>query len=161
MRVAEGRTWVLLETQEVAMMGIALILLGLLAAGVVVDFAVENDLAGAPERSFALFGGSFTFNETQIVLGAAVLGALAVLFVVLGVGLSRGSWGRRRELRHRMSELERENTDLRTRRQPVTVVETASDRDVRVDLATDTEEERRRAALAEREAAEQERATPQ
>jgi hypothetical protein len=115
------------------MMGIALILLGLLSAGVVVDFAVENDLAGAPERTFSLFGGSFTFNETQIVLGAAVLGALAVLLVIWGFGLSRGSWGRRRELRHRVSELERENNDLRSR--PVTTVpttDTATRDDVRV-----------------------------
>jgi uncharacterized integral membrane protein len=96
-------------------MGIALILLGLLAAGVVVDFAVENDLAGAPERTFSLFGGSFTFNETQVVLGAAVLGALAVLFVVLGIGMSRGSLGRRRALKHRVTDLERENTELRSR----------------------------------------------
>jgi hypothetical protein len=135
-------------------MGIALILLGLLAAGVVVDFAVENDLAGAPERTFALFGGSFTFNETQIVLGAALLGALAVLLVVLGVGMSRGSLGRRRALKHRVSELERENTDLRTRRQSVTVVEADSTRVP--DRVVETEAERQREA--EREAAEREHA---
>jgi hypothetical protein len=131
------------------MMGIALILLGLLAAGVVVDFAVENDLAGATERSFSLFGGSFTYNETQVVLGAAVLGALAVLLVVLGIGMSRGSFGRRRALKHRVSELERENTDLRTRRQSVTVVEADSTRQV-PDRVVETE--------AEREAAEREHA---
>jgi hypothetical protein len=129
------------------MMGIALILLGLVAAGVVVDFAVENDLAGAPERTFSLFGGSFTFNETQIVLAAAVLGALAVLMVVWGIGVSRGSWGRRRALRHRVSELERENTDLKTRRPSVTVVEPEratvvepGARDVRADSVTDESE---------------------
>ena len=139
-------------------MGIALILLGLLAAGVVVDFAVENDLAGAPERTFSLFGGSFTFNETQVVLGAAVLGALAVLFVVLGVGMSRGSLGRRRALKHRVSELERENTDLRTRRPSVTVVGTDDDRAVSADRVDVTEAERQREAIAEREAAEREHA---
>ncbi|MGH2672883.1 MAG: hypothetical protein ACRDHC_07895, partial [Actinomycetota bacterium] len=126
-------------------MGIALILLGLLAAGVVVDFAVENDLAGAPERTFSLFGGSFTYNETQVVLGAAVLGALAVLFVVLGIGMSRGSLGRRRALKHRVSDLERENTELRSRRQAVTVVQTD---DVPADRVTQTEAERQRKALA-------------
>ena len=145
-------------------MGIALILLGLLAAGVVVDFAVENDLAGAPERTFSLFGGSFTYNETQVVLAAAVLGALAVLFVVLGIGMSRGSMGRRRALRHRVSELERENTDLRTRKPAVTVVETDRAREVPADRVDVTEAERRR-ALAEREdterqAAEREHAPP-
>jgi uncharacterized integral membrane protein len=136
-------------------MGIALILLGLLAAGVVVDFAIENDLAGAPERAFSLFGGSFTFNETQVVLGAAVLGALAVLFVVLGIGMSRGSVGRRRALKHRVSDLERENTELRSRRQAVTVVKTD---DVPADRVTETEAEREREAITEREAAEREHA---
>ena len=138
-------------------MGIALILLGLLAAGVVVDFAVENDLAGAPERSFSLFGGSFTFNETQVVLGAAVLGALAVLFLVLGIGMSRGSLGRRRALRHRVSELERENTDLRSRKQSVAVVDADSTPKVpadRIDATTEPERQRE----AEREAAEREHA---
>lgn len=136
-------------------MGIALILLGLLAAGVVVDFAVENDLAGAPERAFSLFGGSFTYNETQVVMGAAVLGALAVLFVVLGIGMSRGSVGRRRALKHRVSDLERENTELRSRRPAVTVVETD---DVSADRVTVTEAERQREALAQREADEREHA---
>lgn len=135
-------------------MGIALILLGLLAAGVVVDFAIENDLAGAPERTFSLFGGSFTYNETQVVLGAAVLGALAVLFVVLGIGMSRGSVGRRRALKHRMSDLERENNELRSRRPAVTVVTD----DVPADRVTETEVERQREALAQREAAEREAA---
>src|SRR5688500_13072689 len=139
-------------------MGIALILLGLLAAGVVVDFAVENDLAGAPERTFSLFGGSFTFNETQVVLGAAVLGALAVLFFVLGVGMSRGSLGRRRALRHRVSELERENTDLGTMRPAGTVVGTDDTRAVHADRGDVAEAERQRAAIAEREPAEREAA---
>jgi uncharacterized integral membrane protein len=136
-------------------MGIALILLGFLAAGVVVDFAVENDLAGAPERTFSLFGGSFTFNETQVVLGAAVLGALAVLFVVLGVGMSRGSLGRRRALKHRVSDLERENDSLRSRRADVVTTDTRTGDVVRVE--GETVEERRMTA-AEREAAEREHA---
>jgi uncharacterized integral membrane protein len=136
-------------------MGIALILLGLLAAGVVVDFAIENDLAGAPERTFSLFGGSFTYNETQVVLGAAVLGALAVLFVVLGIGMSRGSLGRRRALKHRVSDLERENTELRSRRPAVTVVKTD---DEPADRVTVTEAERQSKSLAEREADEREHA---
>lgn len=134
-----------------------MILLGLLAAGVVVDFAVENDLAGAAERTFSLFGGSFTFNETQVVLGAALLGALAVLFVVLGIGMSRGSRGRRRALRHRVSELERENTDLKTKKPAVTVVETDRVPEVPADRVDVTEAERQR-ALVEREAAEREAA---
>lgn len=140
------------------MVGIALILLGLLAAGVVVDFAIENDLAGAPERTFSLFGGSFTFNETQVVLGAAVLGALAVLLVVLGIGLSRGSLGRRRALKHRLSELERQNTELRSRPQTVTVLESEGTPAAHADHEAETEEERQRKAAAEREAADREHA---
>ena len=38
-------------------MGIALILLGLVAAGLVVDFAVENWSAGTADLTFELFGG--------------------------------------------------------------------------------------------------------
>ena len=136
-------------------MGIALILLGLLAAGVVVDFAVENDLAGAPERTFSLFGGSFTFNETQVVLGAAMLGALAVLFVVLGIGMSRGSLGRRRALKHRVTDLERENDALRSKRTDVVTTDTRTGDVVRVEGET---LEERRMTIAEREAAAREAA---
>jgi uncharacterized integral membrane protein len=136
-------------------MGIALILLGFLAAGVVVDFAVENDLAGAPERTFSLFGGSFTFNETQVVLGAAVLGALAVLFVVLGIGMSRGSLGRRRALKHRVTDLERENDALRSKRTDVVTTDTRTGDVVRVEGET---LEERRMTIAEREAAAREAA---
>jgi len=132
-----------------------LILLGLLAAGVVVDFAVENDLAGAPERTFSLFGGSFTFNETQVVLGAAVLGALAVLFVVLGIGMSRGSLGRRRALKHRVTDLERENDALRSKRTDVVTTDTGTGDVVRVEGET---VEERRMTIAETEAAEREAA---
>lgn len=104
-------------------MGIALILIGLLAAGVVVDFVIENDLAGAPDQSFALFGGSFTLNQMEVVVGAAVLGAFAVMFLVLGFALFRESWGRRRATRRHMTELERENAELRSKPRVVTVPE--------------------------------------
>lgn len=108
-------------------MGIALILIGLLAAGVVVDFVIENDLAGAPDQSFALFGGSFTLNQMEVVVGAAVLGAFAVLFLVLGFALFRESWGRRRATRRRVMELERENAELRSKPDVVTVPEMRPD----------------------------------
>lgn len=96
-------------------MGVVLIVLGLAAAGVVADFLVENDLATAAQESFALFGGSFELSRPRLVLAASVLGAAAVLFVVLGLGVARGSWGRRRSLKQRMAELERENTSLRSK----------------------------------------------
>jgi uncharacterized integral membrane protein len=97
-------------------MGIALILLGLAAAGLVVDFAIENWSAAANEVTFSLFGGSFTATQVEVAIGAAVLGAIAIALFVLGVGILRGSRGRRRSARRRMSELERENAALRDRR---------------------------------------------
>jgi uncharacterized integral membrane protein len=97
-------------------MGIALILLGLAAAGLVVDFAVENWSDAANDVTFSLFGGSFTATQVEVVIGAAVLGAIAIALCVLGAGLLRGSHGRRRSTRRRMSELERENAALRERR---------------------------------------------
>lgn len=95
-------------------MGVALILLGLVAAGVVVDLVVENDLAAGP-TGVSLLGGTFTFSESKLVVGAAILGALSVLLVVLGIGFLRGSWGRRRALKSRIAELTAENAALRSR----------------------------------------------
>lgn len=96
-------------------MGIVLILLGLAAAGLVVDFAIENWSDAANEVTFSLFGGSFTATQVEVAIGAAVLGALAIALCVLGAGLLRGSHGRRRSTRRRISELERENAALRDR----------------------------------------------
>jgi uncharacterized integral membrane protein len=93
-------------------MGIALILLGLLAAGIVVDFAVENWSEGTGDLTFALFGGSFTLTQIQVVIGAAVLGAVAVLLCMLGARLLRVSRGRHRTARGKLADLEREVADL-------------------------------------------------
>jgi hypothetical protein len=71
-------------------MGLVFVLIGLLITGVIVDFAIENELVGSPERTFELFGGTFTLGETQLVLAAAVIGALAVAFVFLGLAMARG-----------------------------------------------------------------------
>ena len=68
-------------------MGIALILLGLVAAGLVVDFAVENWSAAADDVTFSLFGSSFTATQVEVAIGAAVLGAIAIALCVLGAGL--------------------------------------------------------------------------
>lgn len=97
-------------------MGIALILLGLAAAGLVVDFAVENWSAATNDVSFSLFGGSFSATQVEVAVGAAVLGAVAIALCVLGAGLLRGSRGRRRTTKRRISELERENAELREHR---------------------------------------------
>ena len=96
-------------------MGILLILIGLVAGGVVADFLVENDLATAPDQTVALFGGSFRLSTPEVVLGGAVLGALSVLLVIVGVGFLRGSWGRRRALKRRLAMLEQENASHRAR----------------------------------------------
>ena len=96
-------------------MGLLLILLGLAAAGLVADFVVENDLTTAPSQTVSLLGGSFSLSLPELVLGAAVLGALAVLLVMLGLGLLRGSWGRRRALKKQIADLRLENTDLRSK----------------------------------------------
>jgi hypothetical protein len=92
---------------------VLLVLLGLAAAGVVVDFLIENDLATAPHQTVALLGGSFRLSTPELVLGAAVLGILSILLVVLGIGLFRGSWGRRRALKRQIAALEQENGALR------------------------------------------------
>lgn len=94
-------------------MGLVFVLIGLLITGVIVDFAIENEVVGSPERTFELFGGTFTLGETQLVLAAAVIGALAIAFVFLGFAMARGSHDRRRTLRRRVRTLERENQDLR------------------------------------------------
>jgi hypothetical protein len=96
-------------------MGIALILLGLVAAGLVVDFAVENWSAAANDVTFSLFGGSFTATQVEMAIAAAVLGAVAIALCVLGAGLLRGSRGRRQTVKRRISDLERENAELRDR----------------------------------------------
>jgi uncharacterized integral membrane protein len=105
-------------------MGIALILLGLLAAGIVVDFAVENWSEGTADLTFVLFGGSFTLTQIQVVIGAAVLGAVAVVLCMLGARLLRVSRGRHRTERRRVADLERENTALKERRVEIVDEET-------------------------------------
>ena len=95
-------------------MGMLLILLGLAAAGLVADFVVENDLTTAPSQIVSLLGGTFNLSLPELVLGAAVLGALAVFLVMFGLGLLRGSWGRRRALKKQIADLRLENTDLRS-----------------------------------------------
>ena len=96
-------------------MGLLFILLGLGAAGLVADFVVENDLTTAPSQPVSLLGGSFSLSQPELVLAAALLGALAVVLVMLGLGLLRGSWGRRRALKRQVSDLQLENTDLRSK----------------------------------------------
>lgn len=99
-------------------MWILLILLGLVTAGIVGDFVVENHLTTAPDQAFLLFGRSFELSRPKLALATAILGALAILFLGLGVGRLRGRRGRRRGLK----ALEQENTELRAKLHLVTAV---------------------------------------
>lgn len=103
-------------------MGIAFVLLGLLGSVLVADFVIEN-WTDASERSFSVFGGSFVLSDTQVVLAAAAIGAVSLLLVLMGFSLLRGSRGRRRATRDRISELERENAELRARQRAIAIHE--------------------------------------
>ena len=116
-------------------MGLLLILLGLGAAGLVADFVVENDLTAAPSQAVDLLGGSFSLSQPELVLAAALLGALAVILVMLGLGLLRGSWGRRRALKRQISDLQLENTDLRSKVHLGTALDTGASQERRADGA--------------------------
>jgi hypothetical protein len=116
--------------------GVLLIVLGLVSAGLLVDFLVENHLGSAPTESFALLGTTFRLSRPELVLVAAVLGALAVTLVLLGVGLLRGSWGRRRALKRRVTDLEKENTDLLSQQRLAAEVQPTRDAEASVEPAT-------------------------
>jgi hypothetical protein len=95
--------------------GLLLIFFGLLVTGVVGDYVVENDLLTMPNQTIVLFGTRMTVSGSAVVVGAFLAGMLALLLVVIGIGLLRGSWGRRRSLQRRIAQLEWENTELRSR----------------------------------------------
>jgi Lipopolysaccharide assembly protein A domain len=96
-------------------MGIVLILLALVTAGVTVDFLIENDLGQAPAQSFEMFGRGFELSGPAQVLVAFGLGALTVALLVLGFRLMRDRRERRRRMEKRVAELEAENTRLASR----------------------------------------------
>jgi hypothetical protein len=87
-------------------MGIVLLILGLGAAGVIADFLVENGLGEGPDNTFELFGTTFQMSTTEVVLGAAILGAIAIALVAIGLGVMGVEIGRRRERRAERRDLE-------------------------------------------------------
>jgi hypothetical protein len=87
-------------------MGVVLLILGLGAAGVIADFLVENGLGEGPDRTFELFGTTFQMSTTEVVLGAAILGAIAIALVAIGLGVMGVEIGRRRERRAERRDLE-------------------------------------------------------
>jgi len=95
-------------------MGIVLFVLALASAGVTIDFLIENHLADAQTQSFALFGTTIQLSEPVTVLIAFGLGALTIVCLALAVRARRRRIGRR-ELKKRVSRLEQENEELRTR----------------------------------------------
>ena len=103
-------------------MGLLLIFLGLLTAGVVADFIAENHLLSASNETFVIFGTHVTVSGAAEVVAGFVAGMVALLLIVLGVGFLRGSWGRRRALKQRIAELEWQNTELRSRQRLEEVV---------------------------------------
>src|SRR5207247_8196957 len=109
-------------------MGVLLILLGLGSAGLLAGFIAENDLFSAPTESFTMFGQTVHLSLSTMLIGAFAIGAVSVVLLVVGIGLLRGSWGRRRALKHRIVDLERQNTELRSRERLSQVVE-AQDQD--------------------------------
>ena len=96
-------------------MGVILILLGCIPIGLLADYLVENHWRLAPAGEFALVHGTFRLSQPDLVLLGFVLGASCIVFMMLGLGLIRGSWGRRQTLKRRIEELESENTKLRSR----------------------------------------------
>jgi hypothetical protein len=82
-------------------MGIALILLGLLAAGIVVDFAAENWSVSA-DLTFELFGARSRSPRCRSSRRSRA-GAVAVALCIVGRA-ARGSRGRRRDVRRRVAD---------------------------------------------------------
>jgi hypothetical protein len=103
-------------------MGIVLILLGLVSAGMVADFLVENHLGAAPSQSFELLGSSFGLSREELVLVAFIAGVAFVLLLAVGIRLVRHHRLRRRVLKRRLGDLERENGALRSRASADTTV---------------------------------------
>ena len=108
-------------------MGVLLILIGLIPAGVLADYLVENHVASAPKESLLVFGKSLSLSRPELVAAGCVLGVSTLVFILLGVGLLRGSWGRRHGLKRRVADLEAENTKLRAREHLTAEVKWASD----------------------------------
>ena len=93
-------------------MGAVFVLVGLLSAGVLIDFLIEN--APSQDNAVELFGSSFTVSQSEVAVAAFAAGAVAIALLFLGLRLMRVSWDRRRSTRRRLKDLERENEKLRS-----------------------------------------------
>jgi hypothetical protein len=101
-------------------MGVLLILLGLVVAGLVVDVAVENQIATAATQQLTFLGMTVDVSAPMLAVLSFALGALAVLLIAAGIGRFRRA--RRMTMQDRLSRLEEENARLATRQNLPNVV---------------------------------------
>jgi hypothetical protein len=101
-------------------MGVLLILLGLLVAGLVVDVAVENQIATAATQQLTFLGMTVDVSAPMLAVLSFALGALAVLLIAAGIGRFRRA--RRMTMRDRLNRLEEENARLATQQNLPNVV---------------------------------------
>ena len=95
-------------------MGVLLILFGLLLAGVLADFLVENDVATAATQPLTMAGVTVDLSTPVVAAIAFAMGALAVLLIVAGIRRMRRT--HRKHLEARIAHLEEENARLATQR---------------------------------------------
>lgn len=95
-------------------MGLLSILLGLVLAGVLADFLIENDIATAATQSFQIAGTTQRLSTPVLVAIAFVLGAVALGLILAGIRSMRR--GRRKMLKQRIRTLEDENARLHAQR---------------------------------------------
>jgi hypothetical protein len=62
-----------------------------------------------------MFGQDVNLSIAAISIVSFALGAITVILLIVGIGLLRGSWGRRRALKRRIAELEQRNLELQSR----------------------------------------------
>jgi hypothetical protein len=96
-------------------LGFLLIVIGLIPAGVLADYLVENRVAAVPAESFLLFKHTYEVSRSELVGAGFLIGMFTVLCIALGIGVLRGSWGGRRNLKQRVEDLQSENTQLHAR----------------------------------------------
>ncbi len=99
-------------------MGAILIVFGVLLAGAVANFVVENSVATA--EHFTMFGVGFDLSTPALTAIAFGLGLLTVLLIVVGIRTIQH--GRHRTLEQRFEALKYENSQLAAQRNLETVV---------------------------------------
>jgi hypothetical protein len=95
-------------------MALVLILLGLLLAGALADFLIENDVATAATQPMTMAGITVDLSPPVLAAIAFGMGVLAVLLVLAGIRRMRRK--SRRRLQDRLARLEEENARLATHR---------------------------------------------